>query len=120
MNRATKVFAGLWKMSSGVPVCSILARTQDDDAVGQCHRLDLVVGDIDDRGLHLPVQALDFRAHLGAQLGIEIGERLVEQEDIGMTNDGAAHSDPLTLASGELARLAVEQAVESQNVGGFL
>ena len=57
-------------------------RVHHDDLVGHGHRLDLVVGDIDRRRLQPLVQFLDLGAHLHAQLGVEIGERLVEQEDL--------------------------------------
>ena len=42
--------------------------------------LDLVVGHIDDGGAHAVVELLDLGTHLDAQLGVEVGERLVEQE----------------------------------------
>ena len=83
----------------------------DDDLVGHGHRLDLVVGDIDGRGLQALVQFLDLGAHRDAQLGIEVGQRLVEQEHLRIAHDGAAHGDALALAAGELARIAVKQLV---------
>ena len=46
------------------------------------HRLDLVVGDVDDGLPELVVQLLDLEPHLGAQLGVEVGQRLVEQEHL--------------------------------------
>jgi hypothetical protein len=39
---------------------------------------------VDDRRLHALVQALDLGAHIDAQFRIEIGQRLVEQEDLGL------------------------------------
>ena len=71
----------------------------DDDAAGHRHGLDLVVGHIDGSGFQRLMQRLDFGAHLRAQLGIEIGQRLVEQEDLGIAHDGAAHGDALTLSA---------------------
>jgi hypothetical protein len=50
------------------------------------------------------VQLLDLGAHLHAQLGVEVGQRLVEQEDLGVAHDGAAHRHALALAARELAR----------------
>jgi hypothetical protein len=69
------------------------------DPVGQGHRLDLVMGDIDDRGLHLLVQLLDLGPHLAAQLGVKVRQGLVEQERIRVPHDGAAHRHPLALAA---------------------
>ena len=86
----------------------------DDDLVGHGHGLDLVVGDVDRGGLQALVQLLDLGAHLHAQLGVEVGERLVEEEDLRIAHDGAAHGDALALAAGELARIAVEQRLQAR------
>ena len=48
--------------------------------VGHGHGLELVVRHVDDRRLEVLMEALDLGAHLHAQLGVEIGERLVHQE----------------------------------------
>jgi len=66
------------------------------------------VGDVDGGGLEALVEALELDAHLHAQLGVEVGERLVEEEDWRVPHDGPAHGDALALAAGELARLALE------------
>ena len=50
------------------------AVAQQHDAVGQRHRLDLVVGDVDHGLAQLLVQALDLAAHLVAQLGVEVAQ----------------------------------------------
>ncbi len=76
------------------------AIAHDDDTIGQRHRFDLIVGHIDDGGLHLVVQFLDFDPHLRTQLGVEIGQRFVKQEHVGMAHDGAPHGDALALATG--------------------
>ena len=89
-----------------------VAFPQDDDAIGERHRLDLVVGDVDDGVSELLVQLLDLDPHLGAQQRIEVGKRLVEKERLGLAHDGAAHSHALALAAGELARLAFEQVLD--------
>ncbi len=92
------------------------AAAQHDDLVGHGHRLDLVVGDIDHRRLQPFVQRRDLGAHLHAQLGIEVGQRLVEQEDGRFAHDRTADRDPLALAARELARLPVEQGAELQQL----
>ena len=66
------------------------------------------------------MQLLDLRAHLHAQLGVEVRERLVEQEHLRIAHDGAAHGDALALAAGELARIALEQGVEAEDLGRAL
>ena len=57
---------------------------------------------------HLLVQRLDLGPHLHPELGVEVRERLVEQEDRRVAHDGAAHRDALALAAGELRRPPVE------------
>ncbi|WP_353843072.1 hypothetical protein, partial [Mesorhizobium sp.] len=51
------------------------------DAVSQSHRFDLVMGDVDHRCRNVLVKALDLAAHLVAKLRVEVGQRLVEQEN---------------------------------------
>src|SRR5499426_3716932 len=90
----------------------------DHDAVGERHGLDLIVGDVDGRSFQALMQFLDFGAHGDAKLGVEIRQRLVEQEHLRIAHDGAAHGDALALAAGELARIAAEQGAEAENIGG--
>ena len=49
-----------------------------------------------------------------AQLGVEVGERLVHEEHGGLADDGAAERDALALAAGELLGLAVEQVARAR------
>jgi len=93
------------------------ARAQHHDAVGEGHRLDLVVGDVDHRGLEAGVQGGDPRALRpgGAQIGVEVRQRLVEQEGDRPARDGAADGDTLTLAAGELAGAALQQLFDLEH-----
>ena len=90
----------------------------DRDAVAHRHRLDLVVGDVDRRRPDLLLQLLDLAAGLHAQLGVEVGERLVHQEHLRVAHQRAPERHALLLAAGELARLAVQQPVELDRGGG--
>ena len=90
------------------------------DLVGHGHGFDLVVGDVDRRGLEPLMQFLDLGAHRDAQLGVEVGQRLVEQEHLRIAHDGAAHRDALALAAGQLPRIAVEQRRQREDFGGAL
>jgi hypothetical protein len=56
--------------------------------------------------------------HLHAELRVQVRERLVEQEHLRVAHDGAAHRDALALAAGELARVALEELGEAQDLGG--
>ena len=91
-----------------------------DQPVGEGHRLDLVVGDVEGGGADLALQGLDLQAHLHAELGVEVGERLVEQEGGGAADQRPAHGDALALAAGELARAAGEVGGELEHGGGRL
>src|SRR5690606_22305317 len=114
--------AGLRMMVELVRRADLLddAAVHDHHAIGQSHRLDLVVGDVDRRRLDLLVNLLDLGAHLHAQLGVEVGQRLVEQEDLRMADDGPAHSDALALAAGELLRASIQQLVDAEDRGRLL
>ena len=63
------------------------------------------------------MQPLELDAHLHAQLGVEVGERLVEQEHPRVAHDRAAERDALALPAGELARPAREQRLDAEDLG---
>ena len=64
----------------------------------------------------LLLDLLELDLHLLAELAVERAERLVEQEDAGPVDERTRERDPLALAAGELARLAVPEAVEPHDV----
>ena len=66
------------------------------------------------------MQLGDLGAGLHAQFGVQVGERLVEQEDLRLAHDGAAHRHALALTARQLARLARQQLLNAQNAGRFL
>ena len=78
------------------------------------------MGDVDGGGTHLLMHAFDLGTHLHAQLGIEIRQRLVEQKDLRVAYDRAAHGHALALAAGKLPRLALEQFGDVEDAGGLL
>ena len=65
------------------------------------------------------MQALELDAGLEAELGVEVGERLVEEEEPRLADDGAGERDALLLAAGELAGAAGEQVVDADLGGGL-
>ena len=85
-----------------------IAVAHDDDTVAEGHGLGLVVGDVYESGVYAFTQLDDFSAHLVAELRVEVGERLVHEEDGGIAHDGAADGDTLALTAGERLGLAVE------------
>ena len=62
------------------------------------------------------MQALDLDPQLVAELGVEVRQRLVEQEDGGVAHERPADRDALALAARELVRPAVEQMVDLQQL----
>ena len=96
------------------------AIAQDHDLVGHRHRFDLVMRDVDRSGAQSLVKLLDLGAHLHAQLGVEIGQRLIEQEDLRIADNRAAHRDALALTAGQLSGIAIEIRDETENVAGLL
>ena len=85
-----------------------VAVAHDDDAVAEGHGLDLVVRDVDERGVDLLAQLDDLGAHLVAQLRVKVRERLVHQKNLGVAHDGAADGHALPLTAGKRLGLAVE------------
>jgi hypothetical protein len=96
------------------------AFAQQDHLVGHAHGFGLVVGDVDHGHVQLLLQGADFAAHFLAQLGVEVGERLVHQADRGIGDDGAAQRHALLLAAGELRRAAFQQVRQAEDVGHAL
>jgi hypothetical protein len=58
------------------------------------------------------VQLGDLHAHLDAQLGVQVGQRLVEQEHRRLAHDGAAHGHALALTAGERLGLTRQVLLE--------
>jgi hypothetical protein len=54
--------------------------------------------------------------HLPAQVGVEVGQRLIEQEDGGFPDDSPSHGDALPLPAGHLLRFAIEERMELQDL----
>ena len=90
------------------------------ELVGERHRLELIMRHVDRGRAKRALQLADLDSHLHAQFGVEIGERLVEQEGRGLAHDRPSHGDPLALPARKLARLALEQVLELEDARGFL
>ena len=78
------------------------------------------MGDVDHRRLQLRLQARHLGPHLHPQLRVEVGERLVHQEDLGVADDRPPHRHPLALAAGEVGGAAVEVLGEVEGRGRLL
>ena len=84
------------------------------DAIPQRQRLRLIVGDVHHRRDELAVQTRQLYPGLDAQLGVKIRKWLVEQEGERLAHDRATECDALTLSTGELGRLAIEQRIQTE------
>ena len=88
----------------------------NDNAIAQRHGLCLVMGDINENRIDTLTQFDDFRAHLVAQLCIQIGKRLVHQQRLRLAHNGAANRNALPLAAGQCLRLAVQILCDAENL----
>ena len=76
------------------------------------------MGDVDECRLQVAVQLLQLDAGLATELGVQVGQGLVEQEDLGAAHDRPSKRHPLALAAGQGARLSLEEVVESEDARG--
>jgi hypothetical protein len=77
--------------------------------VRQRERFLLVVGHVDGGDSQGLLQEADLLAHLLADLGVQVRQGLVEQEDVGVQDQRTGQRHPLLLAARELAGVAVLQ-----------
>ena len=66
------------------------------------------------------MQLADLGAHLHPQLGVEVGERFVKEEYLGLADDGAPHRHALTLTARKRFGLALQQVLDAEYIGRFL
>ena len=76
-----------------------LAVVQKDDLAGHGHGLGLVMGDIDGGGLQRLMEPDQFHPHVFAELGIQVGQGFIQEEDPGLSHHGPAQGHPLPLAT---------------------
>ena len=108
MKPATKRLAG-WRYSVfGLRDLLHDPVVEDGHALAHRHGLHLVVRHVDRGDTQPRLQVRELRTRLDPKLGVQVGERLIHEEDLGMTNDGAPHGHALALPAGELLGLAVE------------
>ncbi len=80
------------------------ALEHDDDAVGQRHGLLVVLGDVEHGRAGAAQQVRQLEPHLVAQLGVDVAQRIVEQQDLGLSDEGARERRALLLAVRQLLR----------------
>ena len=77
------------------------------------------MGDVHEGGAQPPLQLDQLHAHGGAQLGVQVGQRLVHQEHAGLFDHGAGQGDALALAAGKVRGLAVQIGRHAHDLGIF-
>ena len=81
-----------------------MAAAHDNDVVGDGHCLGLVVGDVDRGDTHLLLDLTDLGTHGDTQLCVQVGQRLVEEQDARLQDQGSRQRDTLLLTAGQLVR----------------
>ena len=88
----------------GRPCLSDRPLAHDHDPIGDGHGLLLVVGHVDRGDAQAALEAADLPPGVDPQLGVEIGQGLVEEQHLGLDDDGPGQRDALLLAPGDLVR----------------
>jgi hypothetical protein len=101
----------------GWPDLDDASGVEDDEAVGECHRLDGVV-----RGEHRrhPIALLErtqLESHPMGENRVEVGQRLVEEQQRRQLHQCPRHLDELRLARRQVARRPREQRLDVQGAG---
>jgi hypothetical protein len=109
MKSATKRRRGSRRSATARPPAP-RGRVHHGDPVRQRERLGLVVRHVDERDADLLLQVDELDLHVLAQLRVERGERLVEQQHRRVRDQRPRDGDALLLAAGELVRIALAEA----------
>ena len=72
------------------------------------------MGDVDDGEAEALLELPDLRADAPPELGVEVRERLVEQQHAGLEDERAGHRHALLLATRELAGQTIVQAGQAE------
>ena len=89
------------------------------DAVGQRQSLRLIMRHIDGGDVQLALQLADFRAGLVAQLGVQIGQRFIEQQHRRRMHDRPRHRHALLLPARQLLRRPVAERAQPDHGQGL-
>ncbi len=76
------------------------------------------MGDEDEGDAETFLEVFEFDLHGLAQAGVECGEGFVQEQDLGLADDGAGEGDALLLAAGKLGRFAVLQSSQRNEIQG--
>ena len=91
---------------------------QYDDAVRHRHCFDLIVRDVNHGCAEIGVQLRQLHAHLHAQFGVQVRQRLVEKEQLRLPHDRTANGDTLALPAGQRLGFALQVGLDLQHASG--
>ena len=92
----------------------------DGDAIAHRQGLGLIVGHVQGGDTQLALQGSDLGTGLDTELGVEVGQRLIHEEDLRLTDDCTAHSHALTLTARQSLRLTIEVLGQVEDLSGLL
>ena len=92
----------------------------DGDAIAHRQGLGLIVGHVQGGDTQLALQGSNLGTGLDTELGVQVGQRLIHEEDLRLTDDCTTHGHTLTLTTGQSLRLAVEVLGQVENLSGLL
>ena len=98
----------------GRAVLDDLAAFQDQQPVGEHERFERVVGDQQARPGEVGQMPPEFGLHVQPGLGVEGGQRLVEQQQRRLSGQRPGQRHPLGLAPGQLGGLTARQVVQAE------
>ena len=81
------VYRFIVQIGRGVDLHDV-AHVADHHPVGDGHGFTLVMGYEDNGETEFALQGLDFETHAFPQLGVKVGQRFVQQHDLGVGDDG--------------------------------
>jgi hypothetical protein len=96
----------------GCPHLEELTLVHDSHPIRQAHGLHLIMGNVKGGGLDCLVQAFELGAHAQAELSIQVGEWLVEEEHLRLHHESAGNGYPLSLATTELSGVAIQKVAD--------
>ena len=105
MRRPRSSYAGPRRFPKGGPDLFEAAFGHDRDPGREAHRLSLIVSDVQERDPDLVVDRVKLDQHSLAQLEVERGERLVEEQHVRVVDEGTGDRDTLFLTAADLLRL---------------
>ena len=96
-----------------------LAQAHNHDSIGKRHCFFLVVGDVNEGAPQLCVQAIAFGPQFTAQLGVEAGQRLIEQKYRRVRHQRSRQRNALGFPSRALVRHLIEQMADAHHLGNL-